>query len=58
MENMKSITAKNCYTLIDRNRYEYDDMMVKLDTFLINDRISSDEYNILVSMMNDKKPTV
>ncbi len=52
---MKSLTARNCYTLIDKNRYEYDDMCIKLDTFYINDRISKIEYDILMQMMNDKK---
>lgn len=50
-----SITAKNCETLIKKDRYEYDDMMKKLDVFLLKDRISLEEYNILVQMMDDKK---
>lgn len=52
---MTTITAKNCYILIERDRYKYDDMMQKLDVFLLNDRITLEEYDILVKFMNEKE---
>lgn len=50
-----NLTAKNCKTLIDNNRYIYDDMANKLDAFLIKDRINLEEYNILMKLLQDKK---
>lgn len=49
------MTYKNCKKLIEAGRYEYDDMMNKLDVFLLGDRITEEEYKELVQMMNDRK---
>lgn len=49
------MTYKNCKKLIEAGRYEYDDMVNKLDIFLIGDRITQVQYEELVQMMNDRK---
>lgn len=49
------MTYKNCKKLIENGRYEYDDMMNKLDVFLLGDRITQTQYEELVKMMNDRK---
>lgn len=46
-----NLTAKQCYKLITAGRYEYNDMLQKLDTFLLGDRINIDEYNYLKGIM-------
>lgn len=46
------MTYKNCKTLISKGRYEYDDMLQKLDTFLLAYRITVEEYNELKGMMD------
>ena len=55
---MGSITYKNCKRLIEnkKKRGELDsawveDMKMKLDVFLMNDRLSEEEYNELFVMM-------
>lgn len=49
------MTYRNCKKLIEAGRYEYDDMMNKLDIFLLGDRIIQAQYEELVQMMNDRK---
>lgn len=49
------MTYKNCKKLIEAGRYEYDDMMNKLDVFLLGDRITQAQYEELVQMLNDRK---
>lgn len=49
------MTYKNCKKLIEAGRYEHDDMMNKLDVFLLGDRITQTQYEELVKMMNDRK---
>lgn len=49
------MTYKNCKKLIEAGRYEYDDMMNKLDVFLLGDRITQAQYEELVQIMNDRK---
>lgn len=49
------MTYKNCKKLIEAGRYEYDDMMNKLDVFLLGDRITQAQYEELVQMMNERK---
>lgn len=49
------MTYRNCKKLIEAVRYEYDDMLNKLDVFLLGDRITQTEYEELVKMMNDRK---
>ena len=45
------MTYKNCKKLIENNRYEYNDMMEKLDVFLLVNRITTEQYYELVIMM-------
>ena len=46
-----SVTYKMCKTLIERKRYEKEDMLEKLDVFLLANRISKEEYEELVGML-------
>lgn len=42
-----------CKTIIERKTYKSkEDMMLKLDVFLLNDRISQSQYNELVELLN------
>lgn len=50
-----SLTGKQCEKLINAGRYEYNDMMQKLDIFLLGDRITQDEYNYLKSLMDSQQ---
>ena len=45
------MTYKNCKKLIENNRYEYNDMLQKLDVFLLVNRITTEQYYELVKMM-------
>lgn len=45
------MTYRNCKKLIEMGRYERDDMLNKLDVFLLNDRITQVQYEELVGMM-------
>lgn len=40
-----------CKTLIEKKRYEKDVMLEKLDVFLLADRITKEEYEELVGML-------
>lgn len=55
---MGTLTYRNCKKLIENNRYEKEDMMNKLDVFLLGDRISQSEYEELVALMNEKENAV
>lgn len=46
-----SITYKMCKTLIEKKRYEKDAMLEKLDVFLLANRITKEEYEELVGML-------
>lgn len=46
-----SKTAKNIEKLIKLGNFNKEDMMNKLDIFLLADRISGEEYNQLVEMI-------
>lgn len=48
------MTYKNCKTLIEKDRYEYDDMLAKLDVFLLADRITAEQYRELKELMDSK----
>lgn len=49
------ITYTNCKKVIQNDNYgTKEDMMVKLDVFLLNNRITEDQYNELVDMLNNK----
>lgn len=37
--------------LITRGSYEKDDLLKKMDVYLLNNRITEDEYNALVVLM-------
>lgn len=49
------MTYRNCKKLIEAGRYEYDDMMNKLDVFLLGDRVTQAEYTELVGLMDNSK---
>ena len=44
------MTYKNCKKLIENNRYEYNDMLEKLDVFLLVNRITTEQYYESVKM--------
>lgn len=48
-------TYQMCKTLIEKGRYEKESMQSKLDLFLLGNRITEEEYNELVKMMNEKE---
>ena len=52
------MTYNLCKKVIMNTEYQYqeqkDDMQLKLDVFLLNKRISTDEYNELTQMLKDK----
>ena len=45
------MTYRNCKKIIEAGRYEYEDMMNKLDVFLLGNRITQAEYEELVQTM-------
>ena len=47
------MTYKVCKRLIQNGNYEKEDMLIKLDVFLLNDRITQEEYNELVNLLNE-----
>lgn len=48
-----SLTYKACKIMIEKNRYKAkDDMIEKLNIFLLNDSISEEEYNELMELLN------
>lgn len=53
---MNNITYRNCKTLIEANRYVYEDMYAKLDLFLLVGRITSDQYVELTGMLVAPEP--
>lgn len=47
------ITYTNCKKVIANGNYgTKEDMMVKLDVFLLNNRISEEQYNELTNLLN------
>ncbi len=47
------LTYTLCKTVIERKTYKSkEDMMLKLDIFLLNDRISQSQYNELVELLD------
>lgn len=52
---MGTLTYRNCKKLIENGRYEKEDMLNKLDVFLLGNRITQSEYEELVVMMEVKK---
>jgi len=51
-------TYKLAKTLIEKGNYEYTDMMKKLDVFLLGERITIEQYEELVGVMDTKKTPV
>lgn len=49
------MTYRNCKKLIEAGRYEYEDMLNKLDVFLLGNRINKEEYIELIELMNKNK---
>ncbi len=47
------MTYNVCKRLIQNGNYEKNDMLMKLDVFLLNDRITQEQYGELVGMIND-----
>lgn len=45
------MTYNICNTLITNGNYIKDDMLLKLDVFLLNNRITQKDYNELTEMM-------
>lgn len=45
------MTFERLKTLIRNGKYEKDDMLKKLDVFLLADRITAEQYNELVALM-------
>lgn len=47
------MTYTYCKKVIENGRYgTKEEMMIKLDVFLLNNRITQDQYNELVSLLN------
>lgn len=49
------MTYQNCKKLIMAGRYEKEEMLMKLDVFLLNNRISQEEYKELTAFMAENK---
>lgn len=51
-----SITYRTCKKVIENGTYgTKEEMMTKLDVFLLGNRISTDEYNDLVALLEAKE---
>ncbi len=49
------MTYKLCKTVIENKTYlSKEDMQLKLDVFLLNNRITQEEYNELADMLNEQ----
>ena len=49
------MTYNICKRLIQNGNYEKEDMMMKLDVFLLNNRITKEQYEELIGLINDAK---
>lgn len=50
-----SLTYRACKSLIDRGVYvSKEDMQMKLDIFLLNNRVSQEEYSELTNKLKEK----
>lgn len=56
MINTRTRTYDLMVGLIKKDNYEYEDMLMKADVFLMANRITSAEYNNLIKMLNDRLP--
>lgn len=51
-----TITYINCKTVINKGTYgTREEILEKLDVFLLNNRVSRDEYDELVALVNDRE---
>lgn len=48
-------TYKLAKSIIEKGNYEYNDMMKKLDVFLLGERVTVDQYNELTGLMNPEQ---
>ena len=48
-------TYEMCKILINKKRYIKEDMLNKLDIFLLGNRITDEQYSELITMMNIQK---
>lgn len=48
------MTYRNCKKVIENGKYEKEDMLEKLDVFLMGNRITIEEYKELVAMLEVK----
>lgn len=48
------MTYNVCKRLIQNGNFEKEDMTTKLDIFLLNNRITQEQYNELVGLMDGK----
>lgn len=46
------MTYRNCRKLIESGNYDKTSMLNKLDVFLLNNRITEEQYNELAEMIN------
>ncbi|WP_250227593.1 hypothetical protein [Anaeropeptidivorans aminofermentans] len=46
------MTYTRLKTLITRGQYNKEDMLNKMDVFLLADRMTNEQYNELISLMN------
>ena len=51
---MNSTTYMNCKKLIEKDNYTYASMCNMLDTFLLRERITQENYDELMDMMRAK----
>lgn len=49
------MTYERCKKLIQIGNYEQENMLKKLDVFLLADRITTEQYNELVGMMQKEE---
>jgi len=49
------LTYTFCKLIIQNGNYDKEDMLLKLDVFLLNDRITQEEYNELVAMIDTEE---
>lgn len=48
------MTYVYCKKIIERGNYDKDDMLMKLDVFLLNNRITQDQYTELTKLINEE----
>ena len=48
------MTYRNCKKVIENGKYEKEDMLEKLDVFLMGNRITIEEYKELVDLLESK----